>query len=115
MMTIGLHLRIIGRPAKIGGLDRVLAHMRAKGGVWYARRDQIAMARASAAGPTPTKGAMIDLDTAAARNRQKIHIMRRPGSRIGIGVVGGHLAAAERRQSQIRSRLSSAPPTPRAH
>lgn len=34
---------------------------------------------------------MIDLDTAAARNGQKIYIMRRPGSRIGIGVVGGHL------------------------
>jgi peptidoglycan/xylan/chitin deacetylase (PgdA/CDA1 family) len=42
MMTIGLHLRIIGRPARIGGLDRVLAHMRAKGGVWFARRDRIA-------------------------------------------------------------------------
>jgi len=42
MMTIGLHLRIIGRPARIGGLDRVLAHMRAKGAVWFARRDQIA-------------------------------------------------------------------------
>lgn len=42
MMTIGLHLRIIGRPARIGGLDRVLAHMRKKGGVWFARRDQIA-------------------------------------------------------------------------
>jgi len=42
MMTIGLHLRIIGRPARIGGLDRALAHMRAKGAVWFARRDQIA-------------------------------------------------------------------------
>jgi hypothetical protein len=42
MMTIGLHLRIIGRPARNGGLDRVLAHMRAKGGVWFARRDRIA-------------------------------------------------------------------------
>ncbi|MEM7021918.1 MAG: polysaccharide deacetylase family protein [Pseudomonadota bacterium] len=42
MMTVGLHLRTIGRPARIGGLDRVLAHMRAKGKVWFARRDQIA-------------------------------------------------------------------------
>jgi len=42
MMSIGLHLRIIGRPARIAGLDRALHHMRAKGGVWFARRDQIA-------------------------------------------------------------------------
>ena len=42
MMTVGLHLRIIGRPARIGGLDRVLRHMTDKGGVWFARRDQIA-------------------------------------------------------------------------
>ena len=42
MLSVGLHLRIIGRPARIGGLERVLNHMRAKGGVWFARRDQIA-------------------------------------------------------------------------
>ena len=42
MMTIGLHTRIIGRPARIAGLDRVLAHIRAKGGAWIARRDEIA-------------------------------------------------------------------------
>lgn len=42
MMTIGLHLRTIGRPARIVGLDRVLRHMKAKGSVWFARRDEIA-------------------------------------------------------------------------
>ncbi|TVQ35145.1 MAG: chitin deacetylase [Geminicoccaceae bacterium] len=42
MMTIGLHLRIIGRPGRIAGLDRLLAHMRAKGGVWFASRCEIA-------------------------------------------------------------------------
>lgn len=42
MLSIGLHLRMIGRPARIGGLDRVLRHMRHKGQVWFARRDQIA-------------------------------------------------------------------------
>lgn len=42
MMTIGLHLRIIGRPARIAGLDRVLRHMTEKGLVWFARRDEIA-------------------------------------------------------------------------
>jgi allantoinase len=42
MLSIGLHLRMIGRPGRIGGLDRVLRHLREKGGVWFARRDQIA-------------------------------------------------------------------------
>jgi peptidoglycan/xylan/chitin deacetylase (PgdA/CDA1 family) len=44
MMSIGLHLRIIGRPARIGGLEQVLAHMSRHAGVWFARRDEIAHA-----------------------------------------------------------------------
>lgn len=32
LLTIGLHTRIIGRPARIGGLDAVLTHVRALGG-----------------------------------------------------------------------------------
>jgi len=44
MMTIGLHTRIIGRPGRIAGLQALLAHMRAKGGAWIARRDEIALA-----------------------------------------------------------------------
>lgn len=42
MMSVGLHLRIIGRPARIGGLEKLLSHMKSKGAVWFARRDQIA-------------------------------------------------------------------------
>ncbi|MEM7041833.1 MAG: polysaccharide deacetylase family protein [Pseudomonadota bacterium] len=42
MMSIGLHLRTIGRPARIGGLDQVLREMRRKGGVWFATRAAIA-------------------------------------------------------------------------
>ena len=42
MMSVGLHLRIIGRPGRIGALDRILAAMRARSGVWIARRDEIA-------------------------------------------------------------------------
>ncbi len=42
MLSIGLHLRMIGRPGRIGGLQRVLEHMRDKGAVWFARRDAIA-------------------------------------------------------------------------
>ena len=42
MMSVGLHLRIIGRPARIGGLEKLLYHMKNKGAVWFARRDQIA-------------------------------------------------------------------------
>lgn len=42
MMTVGLHLRTIGRPARIVGLDRVLRHMSKTGKVWFARRNEIA-------------------------------------------------------------------------
>lgn len=42
MMTVGLHLRIIGRAGRIGGLERFLAHVVSKPGVWFARRDEIA-------------------------------------------------------------------------
>jgi peptidoglycan/xylan/chitin deacetylase (PgdA/CDA1 family) len=44
MMSVGLHLRIIGRPARIGGLERFLAYAVSKPGVWFARRDAIAHA-----------------------------------------------------------------------
>ena len=42
MLSIGLHLRIIGRPGRVAGLARVLEHIRSKGGIWVARRDEIA-------------------------------------------------------------------------
>ena len=42
MMSVGLHLRIIGRPGRIAGLDRIVAHMKSKGGAWFATRRQIA-------------------------------------------------------------------------
>ncbi|MFG1345943.1 polysaccharide deacetylase family protein [Xanthobacter autotrophicus DSM 431] len=42
MMSVGLHLRIIGRPGRIGGLERFLAHAAGKAGVWFARREDIA-------------------------------------------------------------------------
>ncbi len=41
-MSVGLHLRIIGRPGRIAGLSRVLRYMRNRGQVWIARRDAIA-------------------------------------------------------------------------
>ncbi len=44
MLSVGLHLRIIGRPGRIGGLERFLAHVAGKPGVWLARRDEIAHA-----------------------------------------------------------------------
>ncbi len=42
MLTIGLHLRIIGRPGRIGGLERFLAHVASRPGTWFAKRDEIA-------------------------------------------------------------------------
>ena len=42
MMSIGLHLRMIGRPGRIAALDRIVSHMKGKGGAWFATRRQIA-------------------------------------------------------------------------
>lgn len=42
MMSVGLHPRIIGQPARAMGLIRLLDHMRGRGGVWFARRAEIA-------------------------------------------------------------------------
>src|SRR5262249_56198190 len=42
MLSIGLHTRIIGRAARIGGLAQALQHMLEKGGAWFARREDIA-------------------------------------------------------------------------
>ena len=42
MLSIGLHLRMIGRPGRIGALERILEHLRQRGGAWIATREQIA-------------------------------------------------------------------------
>jgi peptidoglycan/xylan/chitin deacetylase (PgdA/CDA1 family) len=42
MMSIGLHPRMIGRPGRVGALERILKAIRARGGAWIARRDEIA-------------------------------------------------------------------------
>jgi peptidoglycan/xylan/chitin deacetylase (PgdA/CDA1 family) len=44
MLSVGLHTRIIGRPARIGGLERFLDHAMKHEGVWFARRADIARA-----------------------------------------------------------------------
>src|SRR5262249_1387653 len=42
MLSVGLHTRIIGRAARIGGLAQALQHMQEKGGAWVAPREDIA-------------------------------------------------------------------------
>ena len=42
LMSVGLHPRIIGRPGRILGLDRFLAHVRDYPDVWIASRTEIA-------------------------------------------------------------------------
>ena len=42
MMSLGLHLRIIGRPGRIGAFERFLQYVQGKTGVWYATRRDIA-------------------------------------------------------------------------
>ena len=42
MLSIGLHCRLVGRPGRAAALGRALAHMRARDGVWFATRLEIA-------------------------------------------------------------------------
>jgi len=42
MMSLGLHLRIIGRPGRIGAFERFLQYVNTRSNVWYATRRQIA-------------------------------------------------------------------------
>jgi allantoinase len=42
MMSIGLHLRIIGRPGRIGALQKLLAYVTARPNVWITTRRRIA-------------------------------------------------------------------------
>ena len=42
MMSLGLHLRIIGRPGRIAAFEKFLQHASAKADVWFATRLGIA-------------------------------------------------------------------------
>ena len=42
MMSIGLHMRIIGQPARVGGLEKFLDYIQSKPDVWITRRVDIA-------------------------------------------------------------------------
>ena len=42
MMSVGLHSKIIGRPGRIGAVDRFLSHVRQYSDVWIATRTDIA-------------------------------------------------------------------------
>ncbi|WP_374631739.1 polysaccharide deacetylase family protein [Ferrovibrio sp.] len=42
MMSIGLHLRMIGRPGRIAALEQILRHITESGSAWIATRAQIA-------------------------------------------------------------------------
>ena len=54
MMSIGLHLRIIGRPGRIGALERFLQHVASRPSVWVATRRAIAQHFAAQVAP-PTE------------------------------------------------------------
>jgi allantoinase len=55
MMSVGLHMRLIGHPARAAGLERLLDHVMTYDGVWVARRLEIARHWA-ATHPYPGKG-----------------------------------------------------------
>jgi allantoinase len=55
MMTIGLHGRIIGRPGRIGALERLLDHIQQHQGVWLCDRASVARHwRAKHPAPVPS-------------------------------------------------------------
>jgi peptidoglycan/xylan/chitin deacetylase (PgdA/CDA1 family) len=51
MMSLGLHLRIIGRPGRIWALEEFLRHVTRREGVWIASRRQIARHLAAVSPP----------------------------------------------------------------
>ena len=53
MMSIGLHCRLAGRPGRTAGLRRFLEHASTHGGVWFARRIDIARHWAERHPPQP--------------------------------------------------------------
>jgi peptidoglycan/xylan/chitin deacetylase (PgdA/CDA1 family) len=55
MMSVGLHLRIIGRPGRIGALRAFLDYVAAKPDVWIASREEIAEAFAALAPRSDSK------------------------------------------------------------
>lgn len=42
MMSVGLHMRIVGRPGRAKALDDFIAYAKARSGVWFTRRVDIA-------------------------------------------------------------------------
>jgi peptidoglycan/xylan/chitin deacetylase (PgdA/CDA1 family) len=42
MLSVGLHLRMIGRPGRIAALEHILKHIAQRGGAWIASREAIA-------------------------------------------------------------------------
>lgn len=42
MLSVGLHLRMVGRAGRIGALEEILRHLQGKGIAWIATREQIA-------------------------------------------------------------------------
>jgi allantoinase len=42
MMSIGMHCRLLGKPGRIGSLQRFLDHIQSREGVWIPRRIDIA-------------------------------------------------------------------------
>ena len=55
MMSVGLHMRLIGHPARAAGLQRLLDYMQRRDGVWVTRRIDIAR-HWIASHPYPGKG-----------------------------------------------------------
>ena len=56
MMSIGMHSRLLGKPGRIGALQRFLDHIGRHDKVWVARRIDIARHWKSRPSPCPRRG-----------------------------------------------------------
>lgn len=54
MLSVGLHLRMIGRAGRMGALEAILAHLQQAGTAWVATREQIARHWLAEAPPLPS-------------------------------------------------------------
>lgn len=68
LLSIGLHLRLIGRPARIGALETMLAALAGRADVWCATRAEIAVRWREAVGLDPFDPDARTADAAATQD-----------------------------------------------
>jgi len=95
MMSIGMHMRIIGHPGRTAGLWRRLDYLQQQKGVWITRRIDIANHWIKTH-PYPGKGPIEPLNATERARRPSVH---REGGRNAYA-TDDRLASARARQDE---------------